>query len=116
MKNIHTAPLEVLAERPNGAFASEPHEAGWADEAIAMIYVRQVPQPGAKLVVRAQISLDGARWMDHPAAPLAITGPGAYSLPLVHFGNWLRLSGEISGGPPGGAPAFVYDFYWVLKG
>ena len=116
MKNVHTAPMEVLTERANGTFTSEPHEAGWADEAIAMVYVRQVTGPGAKLVLRAQISADGARWMDHQAAPLVVTAPGAHYLPLTQFGNWLRLRGDISGGAPGNLPVFVYDFYWVLKG
>ena len=48
--------------------------------------------------------------------PLIITQPGAHYLPLVQFGNWLRVAGKVSGGPKNGSPAFVFDFYWVLKG
>ena len=116
MKNVHTAPLEVLSPRSNGPFATEPYEAGWADEALAMIYVREMTGPTVELLLRAQISVDGARWFDHPAAPLRIEKPGGYSLPLTHFGNWLRLAGEVSGGPADGTAALVLDLYWVLKG
>jgi hypothetical protein len=116
MKNVHTAPMEVLSGKPNGTFSTEPHEAGWADEALAMIYVREVHGPAPKLVLRAEISADGARWMDHAAPPLAISQPGAHYLALKRFGNWLRVSGEVTGGPADGATAVVLDFYWVLKG
>ena len=116
MKTIHTAPVEVLSAKPNGAFATEPYEAGWADEALAMIYVRETAGPAPQLVLRAQISADGARWFDHPAQPLRLEKSGGYSLPLAHFGNWLRLAGEVTGGPADGTPAFVVDIYWVLKG
>lgn len=116
MKNVHTAPMEVLSAKPNGVFATEPYEAGWADEALAIVYVREIAGPMPKLALRAQISVDGARWLDHPAPLLLIDNVGGYSLPLTHFGNWLRLAGEASGGPAGGAPAFVIDIYWVLKG
>lgn len=116
MKNIHTAPLEVLSAKPNGAFATEPYEAGWADEALAMIYMREMAGPAPELALRAQISVDGARWFDHPAPALRIEKTGGYSLPLTQFGNWIRLAGEISGGPAEGAPAVVVDLYWVLKG
>jgi hypothetical protein len=116
MKNSHTAPLEVLSARANGAFSTEPHEAGWADEALAILYVREVHGPAPTLTLRAQISADGVRWFDHPAAPLRVAAPGGYSLPLAHFGNWLRLAGEVTGGPADGAAAVVIDLYWVMKG
>lgn len=116
MKNIHTAPLEVLSARPNGAFFTEPHEAGWADEATALLYIRERHGPAPQLRLRAQISVDGARWFDHPAPPLVATRTGGYALPLTHFGNWLRLSGEVKGGPKRGRTAMVIDLYWVLKG
>ncbi len=116
MKNVHTAPLEVLSPRSNGPFATEPYEAGWADEALAMIYVREMTGPTVELLLRAQISVDGARWFDHPASPLRIEKTGGFSLPLPQFGNWLRLAGEVAGGPADGSPALVLDLYWVLKG
>ena len=116
MKTIHTAPLEVLSSRTNGSFTTEPHEAGWADEALLIAYVREMAGPAPLLVVRAQISADGSRWFDHPASPLHLRQSGGASLALSHFGNWLRLAGEVSGGPPEGETACVIDLYWVLKG
>ncbi len=116
MKNTHTAPMEVLSAKSNGSFATEPHEAGWADEAIGMIYVREANGPAPRLVLQAQVSADGARWMNHAAAALTVTRPGAHYLNLAQFGNWLRVAGEVTGGPADGSPAFVIDFYWVLKG
>jgi hypothetical protein len=116
MKTSHTAPLEVLAAKANGSFQTEPYEAGWADEAMAMIYVRELNGPAPTLVVQAQISVDGVRWFDHPASPLRIDGLGGFGLPLTQFGNWLRLTGTVSGGEADGSTAYVLDIYWVLKG
>jgi hypothetical protein len=116
MKNTHTAPLEVLSARTDGTFATEPHEAGWADEAIAMLYVREVAGPQPQLVLSAQISVDGVRWFKHAADPLMAYAPGGYALPLTQFGNWLRLAGEITGGPTDEGTTMVIDLYWVLKG
>ena len=116
MKNIHTAPLEVLSAKANGPFATEPFEAGWADEALAMIYVRETAGPAPNLLLQAQVSADGARWMDHHTPVFNIDRPGAHYLELERFGNWLRVTGEVSGGPADGSAAFILDFYWVLKG
>lgn len=116
MKNIHTAPLEVLSSRANGQFFTEPHEAGWADEAIAMLYLRETVSPAVRLRLRVQISADGVRWFDHPARALRVRRPGGYGLPVTQFGNWLRLAGVVTGGPKGGRTALVIDLYWVLKG
>ena len=116
MKNTHTAPMEVLSAKSNGPFATEPHDVGWADEALAVIYVRETNGRAPTLVLQAQVSADGARWMNHAVPALIITKPGAHCLTLAQFGNWLRVAGEVTGGPADGAPAFVIDFYWVLKG
>ena len=44
-----------------------------------------------------------------------IAQPGGYHLCLEKFGNWLRLVGEVSGGPEDEKPAFEVDIYWVFK-
>lgn len=108
--------MEVLSAKANGSFHTEPYEAGWADEALAIIYVRELAGSAPTLLVQAQISADGVRWFDHPAASLRIHGLGGQSLALTQFGNWLRLAGDVSGGPSDGSPACVIDIYWVLKG
>jgi len=116
MRKIHTAPLEVFGAKPNGSFETEPYEAGWATEAIAMVYVREARGPNPALRLRAQLSVDGDRWFDpEPAMALPpIVRIGGYALRLQTFGNWLRLVGEVSGGPENES-AFVVDLYWVLK-
>lgn len=116
MKNIHTAPLEVLSARPNGEFFTEPHEAGWADEATAMLYIRELDGPDVRIRLRVQVSADGARWFDHPAPPLVARRVGGHALPVTHFGNWLRLAGSVTGGPKRGRTAMVIDLYLVMKG
>lgn len=116
MKNVHTAPLEVLASKSNGVFFTEPYEAGWADEALAMVYVRECAGTPPRLELRAQISADGVRWLDHDTPPLVLEQAGTSHLALARFGNWLRLAGTVSGGPGDGSAAFVLDLYWVLKG
>jgi hypothetical protein len=108
--------MEVLSAKANGTFHTEPYEAGWADEALAIIYVRELTGSAPTLLIQAQISADGVRWFDHPASSLRIDSLGGRGLALTQFGNWLRLAGEVSGGPTDGSPACVIDLYWVLKG
>ena len=108
--------MEVLSAKANGSFHTEPYEAGWADEALAIIYVRELAGTAPTLVVQAEISADGVRWFAHPISPLRIDGHGGHALALTKFGNWLRLAGEVTGGPVDGSPACVIDMYWVLKG
>ena len=115
MRRTHTAPMEVFSEKSNGTFELEPQEAGWASEAMAMIYVRSVNGPSPVLNARAQISVDGSRWIDLEKAFDPITDTGGYHLNLERFGNWLRLVGEVSGGPEDGSPAMDIDIYWVFK-
>ena len=107
--------MELFAPKANGAYELEPHEAGWASEAIAMLYVHFVEGPSPVLRVKAQISVDGVRWMDFGREIESITQPGGYHLSLEKFGNWLRLVGEVEGGPEDGSPAMEMDTYWVLK-
>jgi hypothetical protein len=116
MITLHTASMEVFAPKANGSFALEPFECGWAMEALAMIYVREIHGPAPQLTLRVEISADGCRWMPHPVKQLSVAETGGYHLAVTQFGNWLRLCGEISGGPDDGTPALFADFYWVLKG
>jgi len=116
MQHIHTAPIELLSPLENGSYVSEPFEAGWALEATAFLYIHSVAGSDPRLYLRAQISADGQRWIDSGLAFREITAPGGSYLNLTHFGNWLRLAGEVTGGPEDGKNAFVVDLYWVLKG
>lgn len=116
MQRIHTAPMELFSAVGNGPYASEPYEAGWALEATALLYVHSASGASPRFALHAQISADGQRWIDFGPAFEPVIAPGGYFLSLSHFGNWLRLAGDVSGGPEDGSPAFVFDLYWVLKG
>ena len=37
VRKSHTAAMEILAAKANGPVATEPYEAGWAREALAVI-------------------------------------------------------------------------------
>jgi hypothetical protein len=44
---------------------------------------------------RVQISPDGIHWIDHEGhAPLVSEAVGLLSIPVEHFGHWLRLRAE----------------------
>lgn len=115
MKTTHTAPMEVFSALANGPYESEPYEVGWASEALAVVYIREVHGDHPTLSLQPQISADGQRWIDFGAPFEPISQIGGYYLALTQFGAWLRLAGTVSGGS-GDAPAFYMDFYWVLKG
>jgi hypothetical protein len=107
--------METFSPVANGSFELDPYEVGWATEAIAFVYVHQAYGPSPSVFLRAQIAADGERWVDRGPTLGPITQAGSYFLSLTHFGNWLRLAGEVSGGPEDGSPAFSMDVYWVLK-
>jgi hypothetical protein len=75
-------------------FSTEPYEAGWASEARWFLRVIEI---AGTLRVTPQISPDGLFWCAEGSPPLVITQPGVYSAPLRHFGQWLRLAGEVRG-------------------
>ncbi len=78
----------------SGAFATEPYECGWAGEAI--FYVRKLEAEGSVsgTVLRAQISADGMHWCDE-GTTLVLTEQEVDFCKVTHFGNWLRLAGEL---------------------
>lgn len=115
MKNVHTAPSQLFSALGNGSFFTEPYEAGWADEALAFVCVHEIRE-GVWLELQAQVSVDGVRWVDHRSPSLRLDAPGNQYTDISAFGNWLRLRGEVAGGPASEDPAVVLDIYWVLKG
>lgn len=85
-------------ERWTGNAATEPHEAGWAREAV--FFVRALKQPvGKQPRGRVEISPDGIRWIaegtefDMPTKKDAIA-----SARLTNFGNWLRVAARFEEG------------------
>jgi hypothetical protein len=76
---------------------SHPMEAGWASEAIFYLVVEEI-KGEAILKAHVEISPDGINWIKEGAGFPEITRPGFYFCKVAHFGNWLRVNGEISGG------------------
>ena len=91
MKRTYTAVVE-RAEPIKGTHESEPYEAGWADEALIFVKVRDGLDPEAQLMLRAQVSPDGIEWVDHhEASSSTVQRDGLAVLPIRNFGNWLRV-------------------------
>lgn len=84
--------------RWTGEAASEPYEAGWAQEVV--IFVRALKDPkGPQPQVRAEISPDGMRWLpEGTAADMPTTRDGIAVLRVKHFGNWLRVAARFAEG------------------
>lgn len=81
-----------------GKAASEPHEAGWAREAV--IFVRALKDPkGSQPMARVEISPDGMRWIAEGAeAAMPSVRDGIAVMRVAHFGNWLRVAADFDDG------------------
>jgi len=81
-----------------GTVATEPHEAGWAHEAIFFVRALHdaIGKPGT---ARVELSPDGMRWapegtvFDLPSKADEVTFAR-----VVHFGTWLRISANLPDG------------------
>ncbi|WP_137177399.1 hypothetical protein [Roseomonas sp. AR75] len=101
LPNSHLAIVtrNITWEGP-GDFATEPHECGWARE--AMVFIRALkpprfPQGAPKLAV--QVGPDGMHWAPHGSEiALPASTEDMTALPLAQFGGWLRLAGTLRAG------------------
>lgn len=96
------SPHAVVLERNSvieGTFATEPHEVGWATEAIW--FVDMLDQLDADWSAHVEISPDGLRWLPHSADRHALNPLGVTAVSVVHFGTWLRLVLSPSENAPG---------------
>lgn len=73
-------------------------EAGWAGEAIFFLIVEELQGDGASVNAHVEISPDGINWIREGAVFPRIDKPGYYFCKVSHFGNWLRINGEITEG------------------
>ncbi|MCX7326667.1 MAG: hypothetical protein NTW00_00605 [Hyphomicrobiales bacterium] len=82
----------------SGNVETEPHEAGWAREAIFFVRAlhEAIGKPGT---ARVELSPDGMRWVpegtvfDLPRKPDEVTFAR-----VKHFGTWLRVTAELPEG------------------
>ena len=96
IRQSYTAVIERNQEL-SGQFASEPYECGWASEAI--FFIRKLATTGTVTgtKLRVQISADGIHWCDE-GTTTALTNAEVDFCKVSHFGNWLRLAGELPEG------------------
>jgi len=95
MRQFTQAVLERRARHGNH-LATVLYETAWASEAIFFITVEELT--AQSLLARVQISPDGILWVDEGSVCEPITAPGLHFLRVRHFGGWLRLACELSGG------------------
>ena len=88
MQTTHTS---VIARRMriSADFATLPHEAGWATEAV---FFTQAEGDQPALTVTAQISPDGINWLPRGEAQILDEGVSMVANSLTVFGNWVRIA------------------------
>ncbi len=92
VRRSYTAVVERNVEW-QGKFASEPYEAGWASEAI--FFIRILKGSGNHAAAKVQITPDGMHWCDEGTTVTLPDEGETTSCKVSHFGNWLRLTGEV---------------------
>jgi len=78
--------------------ATEPHEAGWAGEAI--VFIRALKPPvGAPGRAYVEMSPDGMRWVpEGTEISLPDATDGVSFARVTHFGQWLRVRATLPAG------------------
>ncbi|WP_426959195.1 hypothetical protein [Muricoccus radiodurans] len=83
----------------SGECATEPHEVGWAAEAVIFVRALAVEGDVGDAAFRVQLSPDGMRWVDEGTT---IRVPARQDetgwARVAHFGAWLRITAVL---PPG---------------
>jgi hypothetical protein len=90
MLNTYTAVVE-RAQPVVGRHFTEPYEAGWAQEALVFVKVRDGLGADDELRAWIQVSPDGIEWVDQGAALLPLRGTSLGAIPVRDFGNWIRV-------------------------
>ncbi|MCZ8260403.1 MAG: hypothetical protein O9333_09740 [Beijerinckiaceae bacterium] len=82
----------------SGTVATEPHEAGWAREAIFFVRALRdaTGEPGQ---ARVELSPDGMRWVpEGTVLDLPRRADEVTFARVAHFGTWLRLCATLPDG------------------
>lgn len=111
MKNFQASAVERRITI-NQDFASHPMEAGWASEAIFFLIIEDVSGDDASLHAFVEISADGINWIREGTVFPPINTNGHYAVKVAHFGNWLRVQGNVTGQ----GAAFKLSVHLHLKG
>ena len=83
-----------------GHVATEPHECGWAREAMIFVRALKLPTwPGGPRKLSVEIGPDGLHWAEHGTTVDLPAMEGAMTCVAVErFGGWLRLAGTLEEG------------------
>jgi hypothetical protein len=83
----------------SGHGASEPYEAGWAQEAIVFVRALKPPTLKGPAEARVEISPDGMRWVaEGTRFQLPSNADETTYARVRHFGNWLRVAADLEPG------------------
>jgi len=96
MRQFHASAVERRITITS-QLASHPMEAGWASEAIFFLVVEEFQGTDAALEAQVEISADGINWIAEGTVFQRVSNPGHYFVKVTHFGNWLRVRGDVSG-------------------
>jgi hypothetical protein len=98
IRESYTA-VVARGDRWSGEFATEPHEAAWASEAIFFLRGLEISGDLAGAAARVQISADGLHWADEGSSVMLPKRIGEVRFCRIgHFGGWLRLAGSLPAG------------------
>src|SRR5690606_18095197 len=96
MQNFHASAVERRITITD-TLASHPMEAGWASEAIFFLIIDNIEGDGAVLRASVEISADGINWLPEGTVFEEINSSGHFFAKVTHFGNWLRVKGQLKG-------------------
>src|SRR3712207_2717863 len=83
----------------SGHGASEPYEAGWAQEAIVFIRALKPPSLKGTPEARVEVSPGGMRWLpEGTRCPLPSAADEPTFARVRHFGSWLRVAADLEPG------------------
>jgi hypothetical protein len=104
-----TTAVLVRGDTWQGAFASEPYEAGWAREAVIFVRLLKLQGDPGGAEVSVDVPADGMHWAAEGSRVRVPARAGEVAFAKVaHFGNWLRVSGRMPEGASGQALVTVH--------
>lgn len=93
MRNFQTTVLDTFRD-VSGPYATEPFEAGWAQEATFFVRVHRTDEGTRSVPVAVQVSVDGLSWVDEGTHANVPTDRDGF-VRVRHFGGWLRLMVDV---------------------
>lgn len=96
MRQFHASAVE-RRKYIEDTLETHPMETGWASEALFFLWVEEIEGENARLHAQVELSADGIHWIPEGTAFPVVQESGHYFVKVRHFGNWLRVSGKVTG-------------------